>query len=65
MAVERELEWLELELDWLELEWDPRAHEKVRCLCFFFFVFLFVLFEEGLSNKTFLWGREAKSEHCP
>ncbi len=59
MAVERELEWLELdrlelelewlELDRLELEQDPRAHEKVRCLRLFF-VFLFVLFEEGLRS---------------
>jgi hypothetical protein len=37
--VERELERLELELDRLELEQDPRAHEKVRCLRFFFCFF--------------------------
>ncbi len=43
MAVERELERLELELDQLELERDPHAHEKVRCLHFF-------LFEEGLRS---------------
>jgi hypothetical protein len=47
VAVEQELERLELER--LELERDPRAHEKVRCLRFFF-VFLFVLFEEGLRS---------------
>ncbi len=41
MAVERELERLELELDRLELERDPRAHEKVRCLRFFLFFFVF------------------------
>jgi hypothetical protein len=40
VAVERELERLELELDWLELERDPRAHEKVRCLRFFFVFFV-------------------------
>ncbi len=39
MAVERELERLELELDRVELEQDPRAHEKVRCLRFFFVFF--------------------------
>jgi len=33
----------------LELERDPRAHKNVRCL-HFFFVFLFVLFEEGLRS---------------
>ncbi len=49
MAVERELERLELELDRLELERDPRAHEKVRCLRFFFVFFVF-LFEEGLRS---------------
>ncbi len=42
MVVEPELEWLEL--DRLELERDPRAHEKVRCLRFFFVFFIcFVL----------------------
>jgi hypothetical protein len=40
VAVERELERLELELDRLELERDPRAHEKVRCLRFFFIFFV-------------------------
>ncbi len=40
VAMERELERLELELEWLELEWDPRAHEKVRCLRFFFLFFV-------------------------
>jgi hypothetical protein len=40
VAVERELERLELELDWLELMWDPRAHEKVKCLRFLFVLFV-------------------------
>ncbi len=51
MAVERELE--RLELDWLELERDSHAHEKVRCLRFFL-VFLFFLFEEGLRSFLLL-----------
>jgi hypothetical protein len=51
MAVERELERLELELDRLELEQDLRAHKKVRCLRFFLF-FLFVLFEEDLLRNV-------------
>ncbi len=38
MAVERELE--RLELDRLELERDPHAHEKVRCLRFFFIIII-------------------------
>ncbi len=50
MAVEWELERLELELDRLELERDPHAHEKVRCLRFFFFF----LFEEGLKSLLLL-----------
>jgi hypothetical protein len=40
VAVERELERLELALDRLELERDPHAHEKVRCLRFFFVFFV-------------------------
>ncbi len=36
MAVEHELE-----LDRLELERDSHAHEKVRCLRFFFVFFVF------------------------
>ncbi len=53
MAVERELERLDLDLDQLELERDPHAHEKVRCLRFFLF-FLFFLFEEGLTSLLLL-----------
>ncbi len=47
-AVERELE--RLELDQLELERDPRTHEKVRCLRFFFIFFV-----------CFVWRRLEKS----
>ncbi len=54
MAVERELEWM-------ELEWDPRAHERVRCLRLFY-VFLFVLFQEGLrSLLLFLQQKKKKA----
>ncbi len=49
MAVERELERLELQLDQLELERDPRAHEKVRCLRFFFVCFVWRRLEKSSS----------------
>ncbi len=45
VAVERELEWLESEQE-LECPRDPRAHDQVRCLPFFF-LGVFVLFEEA------------------
>ncbi len=41
---------VERELDRLELEQDPRAHEKVRCLLFFFVFFV-----------CFVWRRLEKS----
>ncbi len=46
VAVERELEWLELERD-------PHAHKKIRCLRFFFGFFVFFVWRRLEKSSSF------------